>query len=249
LLRYYPAALNVFSSLSGLVLLRFLLAYPTPATAAALSWGQFEAFALGAGYPHPKKLGDCYIRLQQLQLEASPETVLIYQNQVPMLAQELLGLVQHKTEALAQLSQWFSHHPDQAIFASLPGLGQLLGPALLAKFGDDRQRFPTPASVQALAGTCPVTDQSGQRRLIKFRHGCDHEFRQICQQWARASLKSSLWAKAYWYQVRPRCHSEQHAYRCLANRWLAVAWKLWQSRQPYDETYHLQQRRLRAKAH
>jgi transposase len=248
LLRYYPAALNVFSSLSGLVTLRFLLAYPTPAEAAALSWRQFEAFALGAGYPQPKKLGDCYIRLQQLQLEASPETVLIYQNQVPLLAKELLDLVEHRNEALSQLSRWFSQHPDQAIFASLPGVGQLLAPALLAKFGDDRQRFPTSESVQALAGTCPVTDQSGQRRYVKFRHGCDHQFRHLCQQWARLSLRESLGAKAYWQQVSPRCHSEQHAYRCLANRWLAVAWKLWQSRQPYDESYHLQQRMVRSKA-
>ena len=248
LLRYYPVALTVFSKLTGLVALRFLLAYPTPAAAAALSWEEFEAFALGAGYPNRKKLGDCYVRLQQLQLEASPETVLIYQHQVPLLAQELLGLVEHKNKALAQLSQWFSQHPDQAIFASLPGLGQLLAPALLAKFGDDRRRFPTPASVQALAGTCPVTDQSGKRRKVKFRHGCDHQFRHICQQWARTSLKESLWAKAYWQQLRPRCHSEQHAYRCLANRWLAVAWKLWHSQQTYDESYHLQQRLLRAKA-
>lgn len=248
LLRYYPAALNVFRSLTGPVALRFLLAYPTPAAAMALSWTEFETFALTAGYPQPKKLGDCYIRLQQLQLQASPETVLIYQHQLPFLVQELLSLGEHKKKALAQLSHWFSQHPDQAIFASLPALGQLLAPALLAKFGDDRARFPTPASVQALAGTCPVTDQSGQRRLIKFRHGCDHEFRQICQQWARLSLRESLWAKAYWHQVRPRCHSKQHAYRCLANRWLAVAWKLWQTGQTYDQSYHLQQRMLRAKA-
>lgn len=248
LLRYYPAALNVFSELSSPISLQFLLAYPTPEAAAALSWRQFEQFALSQGYPNPKKLGDCYVRLQQLQLKPTPETVLIYQQQVPFLAQELYGLVQHKKQALSQLKAWFSQHPDQAIFASLPGVGQLLAPALLAKFGDDRDRFPSPASLQALAGTCPVTDQSGRRRLVRFRHSCDHEFRQICQQWARLSLRESLWAKAYWQDLRPRCHSEQHAYRCLANRWLAVAWKLWQSRQNYDESYHLQQRLLRAKA-
>jgi hypothetical protein len=38
------------------------------------------------------------------------------------------------------------------------------------------------------------------------------------------------------------CHSESHAYRCLANRWLAVAWKLWQSHTPYDDDFHLRQR-------
>jgi transposase len=124
----------------------------------------------------------------------------------------------------------------------LPGAGKLLAPALLTKFGDDRQRFPTPAAVQALAGTCPVTEQSGKRKVIKFRRACDHEFRQIVQQWARCSLAESVWANAYWQQVRPRVGSDNHAYRCLGNRWIAIAWKLWQTQQVYDQTYHLQQR-------
>jgi hypothetical protein len=29
--------------------------------------------------------------------------------------------------------------------------------------------------------------------------------------------------------------------RCLANRWLGILWKLWQSGERYDEAYHLQQ--------
>jgi hypothetical protein len=93
-----------------------------------------------------------------------------------------------------------------------------------------------------------VTDQSGKRKVIKFRRGCDREFRHIVQQWALHSLPQSVWANAYWQQTRPHCDSDNHAYRCLANRWLAIAWKLWQTRQLYDETYHLQQRTIRSKA-
>jgi transposase len=117
---------------------------------------------------------------------------------------------------------------------------------LLAKFGDDRQRFPVPGNLQALAGTCPVTIQSGRRKSIRFRKSCDREFRYIAQQWAIHSLKKSVWANVYDQQVRPRCRSNNHAYRCLANRWLAIAWKLWQTRQPYDEAYHMQQRMQRS---
>jgi hypothetical protein len=40
---------------------------------------------------------------------------------------------------------------------------------------------------------------------------------------------------------------DNDAYRRLANRWLAIAWKLWQTKQPYDEAYHLQQRLQRSK--
>ncbi len=146
---------------------------------------------------------------------------------------------------MCHLQHLFCQHPDQAIFASLPGAGRLLAPALLAKFGDDRQRFTTSGSVQALAGTCPVTDRSGKRRVVKFRRACDHEFRHIAQQLAIASTTKSLWAQGYWQLVRPRCDSDNHAYRCLANRWLAIAWKLWQTRQPYDEAYHWQRRMAR----
>ncbi len=101
--------------------------------------------------------------------------------------------------------------------------------------------------MQALAGTCPVTDESGKRKVVKFRRACDREFRHVAQQWAMASLSESVWANTYWDAVRPHCDSDSHAYRCLANRWLAIAWKLWQTRQPYDEAYHLQQRAIRSK--
>lgn len=248
LLRYYPAALSVFGSLTAQITLQFLQQYPTPQAAADLTWLEFEAFARTHGYPAPKRLPACFARLQHDQLEPCPETVLVYQQELPWLASHLLSLVQAKNEALRQLTSLFEQHPNQAIFASLPGAGLFLAPALLAKFGDDPHRFPSPAGLQALAGTCPVTDKSGKSKLIKFRHACDREFRHICQQWARHSLSQSVWANAYWQQVRPRCDSDQHAYRCLANRWLAVAWKLWQTGQTYDQTYHLQQRAKRAKS-
>jgi transposase len=131
------------------------------------------------------------------------------------------------------------------IFESLPGAGNLLAPALLAKFGDHRDRFATASSVQALAGTCPVTKASGKRKTVSFRRGCDREFRRIAQQFARTSVSQSGWALSYWRDVRPRCDTDSDAYRRLANRWLAIIWRIWQDRKAYDESYHLKQRALR----
>jgi hypothetical protein len=54
-------------------------------------------------------------------------------------------------------------------------------------------------------------------------------------------VPQSEWAAAYYSAALARGLSENHAYRCLSNRWLGIIWKLWQSRQFYDETYHLQQ--------
>ena len=160
-------------------------------------------------------------------------------------AEAALALVQAKSNALKELQGLFEQHSLAPIFASLPGAGAYLAPALLAKVGEDPARFPSPMSLQALAGTCPVTDTSGKRRRIFFRRSCDHEFRTIVQLWAKTSLSESPWAQMYFQQVRPRCKSNNHAYRCLANRWLTVLWTLWQTRSPYDENRHLRERAAR----
>jgi transposase len=245
LMRYYPAALQVFSCLSQIGT-DFVQAYPTPQAAAALTFEQFVAFAGQHKYHHSQRLRVYFANLQASYPEAMPETVQVYQDEAPLLAARLSELMQAKACALSELQVLFKQHPDYAVFSSLPGAGDLLAPALLAMFGDDRQRFPTAVSIQALAGTCPVTQASGRSRFIHFRWSCNRDFRLIAQQWAKASLGKSIWANAYWRQVRPRCKSDSHAYRCLANRWLAILWKLWQLRQPYDETYHCKQRALRS---
>jgi len=48
-----------------------------------------------------------------------------------------------------------------------------------------------------------------------------------------------VWANAYYQQVLARTGSKSQAQRCLANRWLGILWKLWQTGQVYDEAYHL----------
>jgi transposase len=250
LLRYYPAAVHVFKGgLTTQIAPALVRAYPTPEAAQALSYAEFERFARTQRYPHPKELPGCFARLQAGYPEASPETVQVYQSEAVRLARLLLETTRAKVSELAELQGLYRQHPRYATFASLPGAGRLIGPGQLAKFGDDRQRFPAPSSVQALAGTCPVTERSGKRRTVKFRRACDKEWRYLCQEWAIALVHKTQapLAVAYHEQVRPHCHSDQHAYRCVANRWLAIAWKLWQTSQTYDEAYHFQQRAARTK--
>ena len=242
LLRYYPAALETFGHLRSQIALEFIQAFPSPQAAQALTLDELKAFAAAQGYTRPRRLPGYLAALQAPQLQATPETVLIYQEEAALLAAHTLSLRIAKSNALRKLSKLFDQHPDAPIFASLPGAADFLAPALLGFFGEDRERFPTARSIQCLAGTCPVTEQSGKRRIVKFRYACDHDFRTVAQQWAKGSLSQSTWANAYWRQVRPHCRTNSHAYRCLANRWLAVLWKMWHTRQTYDEAYHLQQR-------
>jgi transposase len=250
LLRYYPAALQVFASgLTSQIAPEFVLAFPTPQAAQTLTYAQFEAFARQHHYPRPKQLPACFARLQAGYPKASPETVQIYQEEAVLLADLLLKQTRARLQTQARLHSLYRQHPHYAIFHSLPASGELIGAGLLAKFGDDRQRFPTANRAQQLAGTCPLTIRSGKRRRVQFRQACDKEWRSLCTQWAMALVNKtrSPIAVAYFQSIRPHCHSQEHAYRCVANRWLAVAWKLWQTGQTYDEAYHFQQRASHSK--
>lgn len=245
LFRVYPQALGLFGKLTAHISLHFLMAFPTAQEAQALSLPAFEAFCREHRYSRAALISRRYAQLMDPAPEANPIAVAAHRDQIRILSELLLPQVQRRAEALSSLAHLFSQHPDAFLFDSLPGVGELLGPALLVKFGDHRDRFPTPASVQALAGTCPVTQQSGKRKVVLFRRGCDREFRRIAQQFAKASVGQSGWALAYWRDVRPRCRSDSDAYRRLANRWLAIIWKMWQEHKPYDESYHIQQRAQR----
>lgn len=239
LLRYYPAALEIFSSLDSQLSLAWIIAYPTPTAGQELSYADFQNFLRQHRHTQPQKWARCYARLQKAQTHASEAIVEVYAQEARLLAQMMLEMVHTKAHLMVELDKKYRQHPDCAIYQSLPGAGAYLEPALLAMLGDDRQRFPSPGSLQALAGTCPVTKQSGKTRYVTFRRACDHEFRQIVQQWAKLSIQRSPWAAGYYEMVRPHCTTENEAYRKVANRWLEILWRLWQDGTPYNEQKHL----------
>lgn len=247
LLRYYPAGLTVFSKLDRPISLAFVKAYPNPQAAAQLSYPMFEAFVHEHHHTHSAEWPKAYARLTQPYPTPNPDVVHTYQPEALLLVDLLSASLQARQNAQQILHDLYQQHPDRAIFASLPAAGKFLEPALLAKLGDNRQRFPTPAVLQAIAGTSPYTQQSGKKRSVHFRLACDREFRYLVHQWAGATLRSSPWAVSYYQQAFQRCGSHEGAVRRLGNRWLAVLWKLWQTGQCYDEQFHLQQRLLRGK--
>jgi transposase len=247
LLRYYPGVVGVFSSLDTQIALEFIRAYPTPQAAEGLKLDDFKAFGKQHHYTRPKHLAACYAQLQKSQPQASPAIVAAYQEEAASLAEMALGMVRTRIKILARLQELYLQHPDYAIFHSLPEAGEFLEPALLAMLGDDRARFPTANTLQVQAGTCPTTERSGKHTYASFRRACDRDFQHIAQQWARATLHSSVWANAYFKDVLVHSRSENHALRCLANRWLAILWRLWVEHKTYDENYHLERHAQRAK--
>jgi transposase len=238
--RYYPVAAHLFSGLDVYIALTFIQSFPTPQAAKHLTMAEFTAFCRAHKYRRSDHITLRYAKLMRAQTYASPEVAAAYAGQAQALARILQSLVVEREAAQKELTRVFEQHPQAHIFASLPGAGKFLAPALLSKFRDCPARFPTAAVAQAIAGTSPVTIQSGKRkRHVNFRLACDREFRYFITQFARSSVKKSPWAAAYLATVAPRCKKASQAYRRLANRWIPVIWRLWTDRLEYDEAVHL----------
>ena len=248
LLRYYPGVVETFGSMESPVFLAFLQAYPTAGEVQALDFEEFKAFLRSHHHTQLRTWPKLYASLHQDWPSPDPTVEAAYAPLAVSQAKILEQIVRSRIEALKRLDHLYQGHPDRVIYDSLPMAGVYLSTALLAKLGDDRQRFPTPAVLQAVAGTCPVTDRSGKHMHIFFRHACDHEFRQIVQQWAGLTLTSSPWAVAFYRSALARGLSHNDAIRRLANRWLEILWRIWMDAKPYDEKFHLAQHYLRTKS-
>lgn len=248
-LRYYPAALDAFPHLDSVVFLAFLQMYPTLSQSQALSFEQLKVFLREHHHTQLRSWPTIYAGLHSDHPVSNPDLDAAYAPLAVAQARILETLIRSRQACLTRLDKLFQLHPDHAIYDSLPQAGTLLAPALLAKLGDDRARYPTPAVLQAVAGTCPLTKRSGKHSYVLFRKACDRNFRHIVQQWARLSLDASPWAATYYHTVRPHCQTDNDAIRRLANRWLEILWRLWIDRKPYEETFHLKQHTLRTQNH
>jgi hypothetical protein len=157
-------------------------------------------------------------------------------------------LFNRKRDLIKQITCVFRSHPDADWVLQFPGTSGPLTPArLLAWIGDDRRRFPTAESLQAVAGTVPITRRSGKRTSVHFRRNCSHQLRSTVDDFARQSLRHSGWAGAYFQEQLARGHKTNRAYRGLANRWMKIYWTLWQNGDFYCEETHIANRSRQGK--
>jgi transposase len=138
----------------------------------------------------------------------------------------------------AEIEKLFAQHPDHDLFGSLPGAGPKIAPRLLGEIGSDRSRFEDPTALQCLAGTAPVSYQSGQIHKVYLRRHCNKLLRHAVHLWANLSRQSCPWAAVYYEQLRTRGKNHACALRSLGQRWLKILWKMWQTGTRYDAELH-----------
>lgn len=133
------------------------------------------------------------------------------------------------------IAEAFAAHPDAALFHAIPGAGAVLAPRLLAAFGTDRTRYPSPDDVQRAAGIAPITIRSGKSCVVTWRWATSSFLRQTFHELAAASIQQTDWARLYYARQRQRGKSHHTAVRALAYKWIRILWRCWQDRTPYDD--------------
>jgi transposase len=238
---YFPAILQAFRVPHSLICLAFLEAYATPQAAQALSLAELETFLRSHRYTHIADLPKIYAALHMANPCAEVDAG--YVTTLRLLIPLLRTLHQERYRLTKELHAVFETHPQAAWWHRFPGTdGPLTAARLLAWLGDNPKRFPTPGSLQAIAGTVPFTRESGKKRVVEFRFACSHPLRRAIDHFARQSVKHCGWASSYFHDQLARGHSRSRAYRALANRWLRIIWTLWQTGEVYDEAKHIANR-------
>ncbi|MCP4640875.1 MAG: IS110 family transposase, partial [bacterium] len=238
----YPLAIAWFDDWTTLTAWDFIITFPTPEALRTADRREFMGFLKRHGIRLSPRWSQ---RVDHERKESTwpSDPVLSDARSVYAIAlvRELQTLREQLKAYRKRIEALFAQHPDAALFRSLPGAGPKLAPRLLAAFGSDRGRYESAHSLQQLSGCVPVTRQSGKRRKVLFRRACQKAFRTTLHQFADHSRGRCVWARAVYQRACDAGHGHAHALRILASRWLKIIYRMWMTRTPYNESFHLAQ--------
>jgi transposase len=239
---HYPAVLGLFGSLDSDIALDFLEAFPTQKLMRDLSEKRLRTWLRRHQYTRSQRIDAMIARLAEPVLPIAEHLQEAKRPLIRFLARSLRALNAEIRERDDQMQRTFAALPESDWVGSLPGAGNVLGPALLACVGRDPHRFAHVGQARALMGTAPVTVQSGARKTVRFRWGCWKFARRTLQLFAAMSLRDCPWARDFYQGQRDKGHRHHSALRALAHKWLKIILALQRTARPYDERLFLNHR-------
>jgi transposase/transposase IS116/IS110/IS902 family protein len=112
-------------------------------------------------------------------------------------------------------------HADVTIVRSMPGIGTRIAARMLAEASQplaERAYY----ILRGLLGVAPITQQSGKRKQVLMRRGCNARLRQAAYHWARVATQRDDASRAYYRALRLRGQPHGCALRSVANRLLRI---------------------------
>ena len=169
---------------------------------------------------------------------AGHRDVVLKQSTESVVASEvaIIGALNTQIDRLgAVTAEHFGRHRDAEIYASLRGLGAILGARVLGEFGDAPGQYVDAKARKNYAGTSPITRASGTKKVVLARYARNRRLGDALQQWAFCSMRGSPGARAYYQQLRARNIGHQAALRQLANRLVGILHGCLKTHTVYDE--------------
>jgi transposase len=245
--KYYPQALDLVGDEPASPLaLDFLARWPDLITLQRARPSAVRSFYYVHNVRRPEAVAERLTRIAQARALTTDDAVVhVAVRQVRGLVEQLRVVQKHVKEFDQAISAQFKVHPDAGLFRELPGAGPVLGPRLLVAFGDERDRYPDPGSLQKYGGLAPVREKSGGSLWIHWRWHAPRFLRQTFVEWAGQTVLYCPWAKAYYERMKARGKGHGAILRALAFKWVRILWKCWQTRTPYDDARYVEALRRR----
>lgn len=238
---FWPGAKRIFADVDSPIALAFCERYPSPADARALGERRLAGFLARNSYCGRRTAAELLARLRSAPEGRAGEAEQEARRAVVLaLVAALKPLVEQIKLLTSQIAGAIRAHQDGDIFLSLfrDPKSVVTAAELLAEIGDNRDRHPTSASLEAIAGQAPVAIQSGKKKVACFRWACNKNLRDAVSVLADASRHHNPWAADIYQRARARGHDHPHAIRILGRAWLRIIWRLWQNRDTYNPQRH-----------
>lgn len=237
--QYYPAMLDAFADWTCKGAWDFLLSYSDQGNLEDADEADLLKRLAALRLNNANKLE---VRMRALSKKRKPicpdglEDV--YAGQAVFLAKQL-NLIYTQLKSLGdQIWELYCELDKAGVVSSVPGAGKKLAPRLFVKLSVWESRVNGYGELQAVAGTCPRSFQTGQLHIVTIRKMCDKGFRQTMSQVAEKSTQKCPWAKVFYEEKTNGGKTCAMANRALGNKWLKIIWKMWCTGKPYDSELH-----------
>jgi transposase len=245
--QYYPQALELLhENIHREINLALLKKWPNPMALKRCRESTFIDFFHAAGSRSAKRLGErLAVKNNLYPLTEDPDLLAVWEVELLTIleqVQSLNALIKNHDQIIAERFSQSNHAP---LFNSLPGAGKTLAPRLLAAFDLYAPLCDCASGMAALSGMAPVTEQSGKSHKVYRRMRCDHFLRQTFHEYAKESWKHSAWARAYVKDQQAKGKHFHTIVRCLAQKWIRIIWRCYQSGSVYSEVHYIENLRKR----
>ena len=240
--RFYPQMLQLCSAADASWLWDLIDLAPTPAHAALLSEEQVQR-VLKAHRIRRVTAQEVLTCLQAPALPVAPGAAEAAQAHcafllpcLRVLAEQLQACSQQVSALLRTLAEepGESEGPSNvAIVLSLPGVGRKITAWLFAEAAQPLAERDYQV-LRTHGGVAPVTKQSGKRRLVVMRHGCNPRLRNALYHMARVAMQRNAHFSSVYAALRAKGQRHGQAIRNIGDRLLRILMAMLRDRTCYD---------------